>query len=187
MGRKPMSEVRELNANMMHPGSGDSGTDGSDDASNGQYRQFVSFTVGEEEYAVDIMQVREIKGWTDVTVLPNQPAYMRGVLNLRGLIVPIVDLRCRFSQVRTDANSSHVVVIVSLGDRIVGVLVDKVSDILTVNTRDIRDVPDMDDSNVQDFLMGIVTAHERMVAILAIERLINTRALTDAASASAAA
>lgn len=151
------------------------------------YRQFVSFTVGDEEYAVDIMQVREIKGWTEVTVLPNQPPYMRGVLNLRGLIVPIVDLRCRFGEKRTEASASHVVVIVSLGDRIIGVLVDKVSDILTVNANDIRDVPDMDDNKTQDFLEGIVTAHERMVAILAIERLINKRALIDATAASAAA
>ncbi|MDF1719898.1 MAG: chemotaxis protein CheW [Minwuia sp.] len=152
-----------------------------------EYRQFVSFTVGQEEYAVDIMQVREIKGWTEVTVLPNQPPYMRGVLNLRGLIVPIIDLRCRFGQTRTEATASHVVVIVALGDRIVGVLVDMVSDILTVNTQDIRAVPDMESRDIQDFLVGIVSANERMVAILAIERLTNTRALTDAAAASVAA
>lgn len=153
----------------------------------GVFRQFVSFTVGDEEYAVDIMQVREIKGWTEVTVLPNQPDYMRGVLNLRGLIVPIVDLRCRFGQQRTEATPSHVVVIVSLGDRIVGVLVDKVSDILTVNGKDIREVPDMESRDIHDFLVGIVTAHERMVAILAIDRLVNARVLTDAMASSAAA
>ena len=151
------------------------------------YRQFVSFTVGEEEYAVDIMQVREIKGWTEVTVLPNQPPYMRGVLNLRGLIVPIVDLRCRFGEKRTEATASHVVVIVSLGDRIVGVLVDKVSDILTVNGRDIRDVPDMESRDIQDFLVGIVTANERMVAILAIDRLVTKQLIPDSAPSSAAA
>jgi len=163
------------------------GQTGTEKDGSAVYRQFVSFTVGHEEYAVDIMQVREIKGWTEVTVLPNQPPYMRGVLNLRGLIVPIVDLRCRFGEKRTEATASHVVVIVSLGDRIIGVLVDKVSDILTVNTRDIRDVPDMESRDVQDFLVGIVTAHERMVAILAIDRLINTRALTEAVTSAAAA
>lgn len=156
-------------------------------SSDGDYRQFVSFTVGDEEYAVDIMQVREIKGWTEVTVLPNQPEFMRGVLNLRGLIVPIIDLRCRFGQKRTEATSSHVVVIVALGDRIVGVLVDTVSDILTVHGRDIRDVPDMESRDIQDFLVGIVTAHERMVAILAIERLVSKQNLPAASDISAAA
>lgn len=157
------------------------------DEMSGETRQFVSFTVGDEEYAVDIMQVREIKGWTEVTVLPNQPAYMRGVLNLRGLIVPIVDLRSRFGEARTEATPTHVVVIVALGDRTVGVLVDTVSDILTVNSRDIRDVPDMDNRDAQAFLVGLVTADERMVAILAIDRLINHQVLADAAAGSIAA
>lgn len=154
-----------------------------DDAAYGETQQFVSFTVGAEEYAVDIMQVREIKGWTDVTVLPNQPEYMRGVLNLRGLIVPIVDLRARFGEARTDATPTHVVVIVAVGERILGVLVDKVSDILTVNVADIRDVPDMDGRDDQEFLRGLVTAHDRLVAILAIDRLVSNKTLAESIAA----
>lgn len=129
-------------------------------------QQFVTFAIGKEEYAVDIMQVREIQAWTEVTVLPNQPNYMRGVLNLRGIIVPIFDLRSRFDQGKTNATNIHVVVIIAVGDRIIGILVDRVSDILTVDSSEIRAVPDMDEIGEKDHIIGLVTADERMVALL---------------------
>ncbi|MEP5701001.1 MAG: chemotaxis protein CheW [Sneathiella sp.] len=129
-------------------------------------QQFVTFAIGNEEYAVDIMKVREIQARTEVPVLPNQPTYMRGVLNLRGIIVPIFDLRSRFSQGETDATNIHVVVIIAVGDRIIGILVDRVSDILTVDSSEIRAVPDMDDREEGEHIIGLVTAEERMVALL---------------------
>ncbi|OUR76551.1 hypothetical protein A9Q83_14100 [Alphaproteobacteria bacterium 46_93_T64] len=129
-------------------------------------QQFVTFAIGAEEYAVDIMQVREIQAWTEVTILPNQPHYMRGVLNLRGIIVPIFDLRRRFDQGDTEATSIHVVVIIAVGDRIIGILVDRVSDILTIDGSEIRAVPDLDDSGESEHIIGLVTAGERMVALL---------------------
>jgi purine-binding chemotaxis protein CheW len=129
-------------------------------------QQFVTFAIGHEEYAVDIMQVREIQAWTEVTVLPNQPAYMRGVLNLRGIIVPIFDLRCRFGQGETEATSVHVVVIIAVGDRIIGILVDRVSDILTIDGSEIRKVPELDNRDDGEHIIGLVTAEERMVALL---------------------
>ncbi len=129
-------------------------------------QQFVTFAIGNEEYAVDIMKVREIQAWTEVTVLPNQPSYMRGVLNLRGIIVPIFDLRSRFNQGETEATNIHVVVIIAVGDRIIGILVDRVSDILTVDSSEIRNVPDMDDREDGEHIIGLVTAEERMVALL---------------------
>lgn len=150
--------------------------------SAGTVSQFVSFTVADGEYAVDIMQVREIKGWTEVTPLPNQPDYMRGVLNLRGAIVPIFDLRCRFGLGMTEATPVHVVVIVALENRVVGILVDTVSDILTVNTTEIRPVPDVDGRTDQDFLLGLATVGERMVALLGIERLVQASDLPEASA-----
>src|SRR5262245_45294789 len=84
--------------------------------------QFISFAIGDDQYGVDIMAVREIKGWTEITHLPNQPAYVRGVLNLRGIIVPIIDLRCRFGQGVTEATPLHIVIIVQVGSRPVGLL-----------------------------------------------------------------
>jgi purine-binding chemotaxis protein CheW len=95
--------------------------------------QFISFAIGTDQYGVDIMAVREIKGWTDITHLPKQPDYVRGVLNLRGSIVPIVDLRCRFGQGLTDATNLHIVIIVQIGAKPVGLLADRVLDIVTVD------------------------------------------------------
>ncbi|WP_237152696.1 chemotaxis protein CheW [Oryzibacter oryziterrae] len=136
-------------------------------------RQFISFRVGDEEFAIDIMAVREIKGWTATTVLPNQQNYMLGVLNLRGTIVPIFDLRCRFGRGLTQATATHVVIIVSVDDRIVGLLVDAVSDILTVNAVDIRPVPDMEQTVDSAFLSGIIPVGESMVVLLSLENLFN--------------
>src|SRR5271157_4702862 len=99
----------------------------------GGVKQFISFKIGSEEYAIDIMAVREIKGWTETTALPNQPDYILGVMNLRGIIVPVYDLRCRFGMGLTEASRSHVVIIVAARDRMAGLLVDAVSDILTID------------------------------------------------------
>src|SRR3979411_1464129 len=88
--------------------------------------EFISFSIGEEQYGVDIMAVREIKGWTEITHLPKQPEYVRGVLNLRGVIVPIIDLRCRFGQGLTEATALHIVIIVQIASRQVGLLADRV-------------------------------------------------------------
>jgi len=104
---------------------------------DGEQLQFLTFTVNAEEYGVDIMTVREIKGWTEITHLPNSPEYMRGVMNLRGLIIPIFDLRARFKRELTEASVKHVVIILAVRERNIGILVDTVSDILTVNEGDI--------------------------------------------------
>lgn len=141
--------------------------------------QFISFRIGEEEFAIDIMAVREIKGWTETTVLPNQPEYLLGILNLRGLIVPIFDLRCRFGMGLTTATRAHVVIIVSVMDRTVGLLVDAVSDILTVQTSEIRPIPDMERSTGgARFLSGIITRAETMVVVLSLEALFDKSALS---------
>ena len=134
-------------------------------------KQFISFRIGGEEYAIDIMAVREIKGWTETTSLPNQPQYILGVMNLRGTIVPVFDLRRRFGMGVTEASRLHVVIIVAVLDRIVGLLVDAVSDILTIDSSEIRSVPEMDRGISADFLSGIVSINETMVVILALEEL----------------
>src|SRR5262245_8742141 len=99
---------------------------GSHDAGDGNsdLTQFVSFAIGQDQYGVDIMSVREIKGWSEITHLPKQPEYVRGVLNLRGVMVPIIDLRCRFGQGMTDATPMHIVIIVQVAERQVGLLAD---------------------------------------------------------------
>jgi purine-binding chemotaxis protein CheW len=146
-------------------------------AGSGAMQQFISFRIGDEEYAIDIMTVREIKGWTEVTVLPKQPEFILGVLNLRGTIVPIFDLRCRFGLGLTQATKTHVVIIVSVLDRILGLLVDAVSDILTINSDEIRSVPEMDRAVSTEFLSGIIAVNDTMVVLLSLESLFGRDAL----------
>lgn len=138
---------------------------------SGESQQFITFTIGDEEYGVDIMVVREIKGWAEPTALPNSPNHMRGVLNLRGVIVPIFDLRCRFGQGQTDVTKLHVIIIVAVNDRLIGILVDSVSDILSVSSEEIRAVPKMERQIDSEYLNGLVTVKERMVALLDTEQL----------------
>src|SRR6195256_5084365 len=103
--------------------------------------QFISFAIGGDQYGVDIMAVREIKGWSQITQLPRQPDYMRGVLNLRGAMVPIIDLRCRFGQGVTEATALHVVIVVQIGPRMVGLLADRVLDIISFEASQVHAVP----------------------------------------------
>ncbi len=139
--------------------------------SDNSSRQFISFTIGDEEYGVDIMAIREIKGWTVTTELPNAAVHMRGVINLRGAIVPILDLRARFSHRSTDASARHVIIVVAVGSRVAGVLVDAVADIITVSTDSIQSVPQLDNSAAAGFLTGLVAVDGRMVALLDLDRV----------------
>lgn len=136
-----------------------------------QLQQFITFTVLGQEYGIDIMSIREIKGWTETTSLPNSPRYMRGVINLRGTVVPIMDLRARFNMGETETSKNHVVMIVTIGSRLMGILVDSVSDILTVDKNEIRAVPDVEGSHHGDILSGLVSLENRMVALLILEKL----------------
>jgi purine-binding chemotaxis protein CheW len=138
----------------------------------GEIKQFISCKIGDEGYAIDIMAVREIKGWTETTPLPNQPGYILGVMNLRGIIVPVYDLRCRFGMGLTEASRSHAIIIVSAQDRMAGLLVDAVSDILTVDSKEICPVPEAECGSSADFLSGIIPVNETMVVILALDQLL---------------
>ena len=140
-------------------------------AGQGATQQFLSFTIGSEEYGVDIMLVREVKGWSETTRLPNSPDFMRGVLNLRGIIVPIFDLRARFTGNRTDATEKHVIIIVAVGERTAGILVDTVSDILTVAGGDIKPAPSGETAADERFVTGLIAIEGRMVVILEMEKL----------------
>lgn len=133
--------------------------------------QLITFSLGREEYGVDIMAVREIKVWSESTALPNTPRYVRGVINLRGVIVPIFDLRARFGQGLTETTKKHVVIIVAVEERTIGILVDAVSDIVTVDVADIRPVPETEYGQEHTFLNGLVTVDDQMVALIAPAKL----------------
>jgi len=138
-----------------------------------EVNQFVSFSVDEDQYGVDIMAVREIKGWSEITHLPKQPDYVRGVLNLRGVIVPIVDLRCRFGQGLTESTPLHVVIIVQIGEQLIGLLADRVLDIVSFDPSKIKPVPKVAQSEHLEFLSGIVTIENAMIALIDLANLLN--------------
>jgi purine-binding chemotaxis protein CheW len=146
------------------------GTD--NEAASADCIQFISFAIGDDQYGVDIMAVREIKGWSEITHLPKQPDYVRGVLNLRGVIVPIIDLRCRFGQGLTEATVIHVVIIVQMEQQLVGLLADRVSDIISVDPTKIKAVPKVAQSARLDFLSGIVTIDDAMIALIELPNLL---------------
>jgi purine-binding chemotaxis protein CheW len=140
-------------------------------------QQFVTFTLGAAEYGIDIMVVREIKGWTETTMIPNAPAHVRGVVNLRGVIVPIFDLRARFGMGLTDPSKMHVVIIVAAGSRTIGLLVDTVSDIIAIDPKAIRPVPEMGLPSEDQFLDGLVAMEDRMVTLVSLAGLFSSQAV----------
>src|SRR5262245_31971149 len=132
----------------------------------GECKQFITFAISNDNYGVDIMSVREIKGWSEITHVPKQPDYVRGVLNLRGVIVPIIDLRCRFGQGLTDATAIHVIIIVQIGTRLVGLLADGVSDIVSLEETQIQPVPHIAEASRLDLLSGLATVDGGMIALI---------------------
>jgi purine-binding chemotaxis protein CheW len=139
----------------------------------GGLSQFISFAIGEDQYGVDIMAVREIKGWSGITHLPKQPDYVRGVLNLRGVMVPIIDLRCRFGQGLTEATPLHIVIIVQVGTRQIGLLGDRVLDIVSVELSQVQPVPRIAEASHIDFLSGLVTTSSGMIALVDLTHLLS--------------
>lgn len=135
-------------------------------------RQFITFRTGEQDFGADIMAIREIRGWTETTPLPHAPDYVRGVINLRGVVLPVVDLKARLGLGLTDANSKDVIVVVQAGERTIGLLVDAVSDILTVTAGEIQPTPELAREADAAFIEGIAVLSERMVTILSMDRLI---------------
>ena len=148
---------------------------------NEAHRQFITFRLGNEDYGVDIMAVREIKGWSETTPIPNAPRFINGVINLRGIIVPIMDLRARFGLELTKPTQKHVVIIINTKSRTAGLLVDAVSDIISVAPEAIRPIPEMGLGASEDLLSGLVAIDSRMVSLVALESLIGASELSRAA------
>ena len=151
------------------------------DKNNTVGSEFLTFTLGSEEYGMDILKVQEIRGYDAVTTLANTPAFIKGVINLRGSIIPIVDLRIRFNLGTIEYNQLTVVVILNLGMRMVGVVVDSVSDVLSLMSEQIRQTPNLTAGLDSRYITGLGTVGERMLILVDIEKLMNgsEMALTD--------
>jgi purine-binding chemotaxis protein CheW len=135
--------------------------------------QFLTFNLGEELYGVDILRVQEIKGYTAVTKIPNTPPHIKGVLNLRGTIVPIVELRTKFGMPTIDYTAFTVIIVVVVRDKVMGLVVDAVSDVLNIDKKDIQSPPQFGVKVDVSFLNGIGKSGDKLVALLDIDRMLS--------------
>ena len=147
----------------------------------GAGRELISFRIGAQEFCVNIMEVREIRGWTPATALPQAPAFVRGVINLRGAVLPIVDLGARLGLGAADPTARHVIIVAQVQNQVVGLLVDAVSDILTVTDEEIQPTPDVASEMVRTFVRGLLAIDGRMVSFISLDRVLPDRELDHAA------
>ncbi len=136
--------------------------------------EFLTFTLGKEEYGLDILKVQEIRGYDAVTSIANMPEFIKGVINLRGTIVPIVDLRIKFKLPKIQYDQFTVVIILNFGQRVVGIVVDSVSDVLTLNADQIRAAPELSAALDTRYIMGLGTVADHMLILVDIEKLMSS-------------
>ena len=145
--------------------------------------QYLTFILAGEEYAIDILKVQEIRGFESTTMIPNTPEYLLGVINLRGSVVPIVDLRVRFNLTDTSTDDNAVIILVKIvikgSERTIGVVVDAVSDVYAINQEDISETPDLAFNMVKQFVTGFATIDDKMIIMLDIDALISTGVLDE--------
>ncbi len=151
--------------------------------SDGRSQQYLTFILGVEEYGVDILRVQEIKGWDTATEIPNTPDYIQGVMNLRGIIVPIIDLRKRFDLEKVDYGKTTVVIVLKIKsndkERTMGFVVDAVSDVYDVSDEQLKPPPDFGCKVGTEFVKGLATMDEKMIILLDIDLLMNNGVLQD--------
>ena len=140
--------------------------------------EFLTFTLGQEEYGIDILKVQEIRGYEKVTHIVNSPAFIKGVINLRGTIVPIIDLRLKFNLGSAEYTPFTVVIILNLDRRVVGVVVDSVSDVIQLAPDEIREAPPLSADLDTRYIRGLATLGQRMVILTDIEGLMNSQDMT---------
>jgi purine-binding chemotaxis protein CheW len=136
--------------------------------------EYLTFTLGSEEYAIDILKVQEIRGYEQPTLIANAPIFIKGVINLRGIIVPVVDLRIKFKLSMIEYTPFTVVVILNVARRVIGVVVDSVSDVISLTQSQIRPAPDFSGSFDTKYILGLASQESRMMIVTDIERLMSS-------------
>jgi purine-binding chemotaxis protein CheW len=137
--------------------------------------EFLTFTLGHEEYGIDILKVQEIRGYEDPTRIANTPAFIKGVINLRGVIVPIVDLRIKFNLGNPSYDQFTVVIILNIGKRVVGIVVDGVSDVIQLSSANLRPSPEFGSTLDTRYILGLGTIDDRMIIVVDIEQLMSSQ------------
>jgi purine-binding chemotaxis protein CheW len=145
------------------------------DALPSEAGEYLSFLLGREEYGIEILKVQEIRGYDAVTQIPNTPSFIKGVVNLRGKIVPIVDLRIKFNLENIEYNEFTVVIVLNFSGRIMGIVVDGVSDVIALNQAQIEPMPSLVTGIDTQYIIGLATYEERMLILVAIEQLMNSQ------------
>lgn len=165
-------------ARVMDPGASPDGEE-----------QFLTFRLDGQEYGIAILKVQEIKGWDRMTPIPNSPPYVKGVLNLRGVIVPVFDLRLRFGLPEAERNAFTVIIVVNIGGRLAGIVVDAVSDVINVGTEQQCAPPEYEGQQNREFIKGLAQVEGKLLILLDIDRMINPETLdkTEAAASTAVA
>ena len=138
-------------------------------------REFLAFTLGSEEYGIDILKVQEIRGYEAVTRIANAPEFIKGVINLRGIIIPVVDMRIKFNLGTPVYDQFTVVIILNISGRIMGMVVDSVSDVTTLAPEQLKPAPDMGAVFDSDYMIGLGTLDERMLILVDIDKLMSSR------------
>jgi purine-binding chemotaxis protein CheW len=141
--------------------------------------QFLTFTLQGEEYGIEILRVQEIKGFSKIRPIPNAPSYVKGVLNLRGTVVPVLDLRARFGMAEAEYNQFTVIIVVSVGSKVVGLVVDAVSDVLNITKDQVEETPEIAGDMDSSFFHGMGKVGEKLVLLLDIDRLIGGETLRE--------
>lgn len=136
-------------------------------------REYLTFRLDQEEYGIEILKVQEIRGYEQPTRIANAPAFIKGVVNLRGTIVPIIDMRLKFNCAQADYNGFTVVIILNLRERVVGIVVDSVSDVMELSAENIRSAPDVESAIDNGCILGLGSVGERMLILLDIEKLMS--------------
>lgn len=136
--------------------------------------EFLAFTLGQEEYGIDIQKIQELRGYEAVTRIANVPAFIKGVVNLRGIIVPIVDMRIKFSLGTPNYDQFTVVIILNIGGRVMGMVVDSVSDVITLTAEQVRPAPEMGAAFNMDYMIGLGALEERMLILVDIDKLMSS-------------
>ncbi len=144
-----------------------------DDATTSGAREYLTFRLDQEEYGIDILKVQEIRGYEAPTRVAEAPHFIKGVVNLRGTIVPIVDMRLKFNCARAEYNSFTVVIVLNLRNRIVGIVVDSVSDVMELPAENIKPAPDLDSGIDSAAVLGLGSLGDRMLILVDIERLMS--------------
>jgi purine-binding chemotaxis protein CheW len=139
---------------------------------NGEVNQFLTFTLGAEEYGIEILKVQEIKGYTAITHIPNAPQHVKGVMNLRGTVVPVVDLRAKFGMPAVEYNKFTVIIVVMVAQKIAGLVVDAVSDVLNISASEVRQAPDFGARADTRFISGVASIGDKLAVLVDIDRLL---------------